>query len=604
MPCVFKVPMKITYIFPITLFLLLTLFFVSLPDLRSCRLPSQGKGRTGIDRYDAVIMAVIMFVYGGVAFLGLGNKKSPETFAAMENESAEVKLEDGKYPSLIMFFTGVGEGGYIVEISEDGSYWQPLESFEQDYVSILKWNEYSPSTELKPKYVRFTGLGSVYLGEVAMYDGDGEQIALSPADSAAASVLICDEQETAHSKQHFLNSTYFDEIYHARTAWEQLNAVKPYEVSHPPLGKLLIALGISIFGMNPFGWRFMGTFFGVLMLPVIYVFSKKMFGGRSVPTAAAIVLASDFMHFVQTRIATIDTYGVFFTLLMYLFMYLFIERENEGEHRRALLFLALSGTAFGLGAASKWTGIYAGGGLAVIWALFWIFNRERGFKAFAKNALFCLGFFVAVPALIYYVSYAAYGIAAGMSGIGMFFKKEYFDIVIDNQQFMFSYHSGLVSEHPYSSKWYQWILDIRPILYYLDYYGDGTRSSFGAFVNPALCWGGLLALFVLTYTSAARRDRQALFILVAYLAQLLPWVLVPRLTFEYHYFPCTVFLVLALAYVFRLMRLNLSRWKIYIGGFAAVSVLLFIMFYPALSGMRVDNSTASAFLGWLPTWPF
>lgn len=596
--------MKITYIFPITLFLLLTLFFVSLPDLRSCRLPSQGKGRTGIDRYDAVIMAVIMFVYGGVAFLGLGNKKSPETFAAMENESAEVKLEDGKYPSLIMFFTGVGEGGYIVEISEDGSYWQPLESFEQDYVSILKWNEYSPSTELKPKYVRFTGLGSVYLGEVAMYDGDGEQIALSPADSAAASVLICDEQETAHSKQHFLNSTYFDEIYHARTAWEQLNAVKPYEVSHPPLGKLLIALGISIFGMNPFGWRFMGTFFGVLMLPVIYVFSKKMFGGRSVPTAAAIVLASDFMHFVQTRIATIDTYGVFFTLLMYLFMYLFIERENEGEHRRALLFLALSGTAFGLGAASKWTGIYAGGGLAVIWALFWIFNRERGFKAFAKNALFCLGFFVAVPALIYYVSYAAYGIAAGMSGIGMFFKKEYFDIVIDNQQFMFSYHSGLVSEHPYSSKWYQWILDIRPILYYLDYYGDGTRSSFGAFVNPALCWGGLLALFVLTYTSAARRDRQALFILVAYLAQLLPWVLVPRLTFEYHYFPCTVFLVLALAYVFRLMRLNLSRWKIYIGGFAAVSVLLFIMFYPALSGMRVDNSTASAFLGWLPTWPF
>lgn len=596
--------MKITYIFPIALFLLLTLFFISLPDLRSCRLPSQEKGRTSIDRYDAVIMAVIMLVYGGVAFLGLGNKNSPETFAAMENESAEVKLEDGKYPSLIMLFTGVGEGGYIVEISEDGSYWQPLESFEQDYVSILKWNEYYPSTELKPKYVRFTGLSSVYLGEVAMYDGDGEQIALSPADSAAASVLICDEQETAHSKQHFLNSTYFDEIYHARTAWEQLNAVKPYEVSHPPLGKLLIALGISIFGMNPFGWRFMGTFFGVLMLPVIYVFSKKMFGGRSVPTAAAIVLASDFMHFVQTRIATIDTYGVFFTLLMYLFMYLFIERENEGEHRRALLFLALSGAAFGLGAASKWTGIYAGGGLAVIWAMFWIFNRERGFKAFAKNAIFCLVFFVAVPALIYYVSYAAYGIAAGMSGIGMFFKKEYFDIVIDNQQFMFSYHSGLVSEHPYSSKWYQWILDIRPILYYLDYYGDGTRSSFGAFVNPALCWGGLLALFVLTYTSAARRDRQALFILVAYLAQLLPWVLVPRLTFEYHYFPCTVFLALALAYVFRIMRLNMTRWKIYIGGFAAVSVFLFIMFYPALSGMRVDNSTASAFLGWLPTWPF
>ena len=65
-----------------------------------------------------------------------------------------------------------------------------------------------------------------------------------------------------------------------------------------------------------------------------------------------------------------------------------------------------------------------------------------------------------------------------MHGIGMFFKKEYLDIVLENQQFMFNYHSGLVAEHPYASKWYQWILDIRPILYYLDYYDDGTRSSF------------------------------------------------------------------------------------------------------------------------------
>lgn len=604
MPCVFKVSMKITYIFPLALFLLLTLFFISLPNLRTCRLPSHEKGRTAIGRYDLIIMAVIMFVYGCAAFLGLGNKASPESFAAMENVSSAVYLAGDKYPSRIMLFSGVGEGRYTVEFSEDGESWQRLEDFEQDYVSVLKWNEYIPSTELKPRYVRFTGVGSVYLGEVAMYDGDGEQIALSPADSGAASVLICDEQDTAHSRQHFLNSTYFDEIYHARTAWEQLNAVKPYEVSHPPLGKLLIALGVRIFGMSPFGWRFMGTFFGILMLPVIYVFAKKMFGGYSVPAAAAIILASDFMHFVQTRIATIDTYGVFFTLLMYLFMYLFIDREYNGEHRRALVFLALSGASFGLGAASKWTGIYAGGGLAVLWALFWIFNRERGFRAFAKNALFCVGFFVAVPALIYYVSYAAYGVAAGMHGVGMFFKKEYFDIVIDNQQFMFSYHSGLVSEHPYSSKWYQWILDIRPILYYLDYYGDGTRSSFGAFVNPALCWGGLLALFVLLFTAIFRRDRQALFILIAYLAQLLPWVLVPRLTFEYHYFPCSVFLVLALAYVFRLMRLGTPRWKLYVGGFSAVSVLLFIMFYPALSGMRVDNSAASALLGWLPTWPF
>ena len=598
--------MKITYLFPVLLAVLLTVFFLRLPDLRTCALPSmQERSKKKLDRIDLIIIAVIMLLYGCVAFTGLGSRKSPVSFAPMENTSAVAELHGDGFPSKIMLFSGVGEGSYSLEFSSDGQRWEKLiADFDQDYISVLKWNEYIPTSNMLPKYVRITGRGPVYLGEVAMFNGDGEQIVLSPADDNAASLLITDEQDLAQSEQNFYNSSYFDEIYHPRTAWEHLHGIRPYEISHPPLGKLLIALGTTVFGMTPFGWRFMGTFFGVLMLPIIYIFSKKMFGGRSVPTAAALVLASDFMHFAQTRIATIDTYGVFFTLLMYLFMYLFMEYEEKRMHRRALLFLALSGVSFGLGAASKWTGIYAGGGLAVLWGLYWICNWKRGLAAFAKNALFCIGFFVLVPAVIYYVSYAAYGIAEGMHGLGMFFKKDYFNLVIRNQQFMFSYHSGLVAEHPYSSKWYQWMLDIRPILYYLDYYDDGTRSSFGAFVNPALCWGGLLSLFVLVYTAIFRKDRQAGFILIAYLAQLLPWVLVPRLTFAYHYFPCTVFLVLSLGYVFKLMRLGKEHWKLYIGGFAAVSVLLFILFYPALSGKIVDNASATKLLGWLPTWPF
>ena len=151
---------------------------------------------------------------------------------------------------------------------------------------------------------------------------------------------------------------------------------------------------------------------------------------------------------------------------------------------------------------------------------------------------------------------------------------------------------------------YQWLLNIRPILYYLEYFNDGTRSSFGAFVNPLLCWAGLLCLPLLIYTAIFRRDKTAAFILLGYLAQLVPWMPIGRLTFEYHYFPCTVFLVLALGYVFKLVRLHSRRWMLYLGSFAAVSVILFVMFYPALSGMVVNNAKASAILGWLPTWPF
>ncbi len=593
--------MKITYLLPIALFILLAVFFLGLPDLRRCALPGSGRCPHALDRVDAGIMALISLVYAAIAFTGLGNTASPETFAAMRGTSAVIELPGNVCPSRIMLFSGVGEGGYIIEYSADGIAWEHAANYTQDYISVLKWNEVTPDAVTVPRYVRITGDGGAYLGEIAFIDGDGELI---PASGNADAAVLTDEQSTVPKRQNFLNSSYFDEIYHARTAWEQLNGVYPYELSHPPLGKLIIGIGISLFGMTPFGWRFMGTLFGVLMLPLMYVFAKKLFGGRAVPSVVTAVFAADFMHFVQTRIATIDTYSVFFIMLMYLFMYLFIARSDEGDEHRALWCLALSGVSFGLGAASKWTSIYAGGGLAVIWAAYWVLHREPGFKAFAKNALFCVGFFVLVPALIYYISYTPYGTASGLHAPGMYFTREYARIVIENQQFMFGYHSGLVAEHPYSSVWYQWMLDIRPILYYLDYFDDGTRSSFGAFVNPALCWGGLMSLFVLLYSAVFRRDRTAVFILVGYLAQLLPWVLVRRLTFEYHYFPCTVFLLLSLGYCFKLMRLGNRRWRWYLGGFAAVSAALFVLFYPALSGLVVDNAAATKLLGWLPTWPF
>ncbi len=595
--------MKATYLLPITLFILLAVFFLGLPDLRRCTLPGGARCARTLDRVDAAIMAAISLIYAGAAFTGLGNTASPETFQAMSDVSAVLELPGGVYPSRIMLFSGVGEGRYSLEYSADGMAWESVGEYEQNYVSVLKWNELTPAaTATSPRYARITGAGAAYLGEVAFFDGDG---ALIPATDAGGGARLVDEQSTVPARQNFLNSTYFDEIYHARTAWEQLNGVYPYEISHPPLGKLIIGLGVAMFGMTPFGWRFMGTLFGVAMLPLMYVTAKKMFGGRAVPTLCMGVFACDFMHFVQTRIATIDTYSVMFILLMYLFMWLFISEARGGDvTRRASVYLALSGVSFGLGAASKWTSIYAGGGLAVIWAAYWIVNRRRGVTAFLKNALFCVGFFVLVPAAIYYLSYTPYGLARGMSAPSMYFSGEYAKLVLDNQSFMFSYHSGLVAEHPYSSVWYQWVLDVRPILYYLDYFDDGTRSSFGAFVNPALCWGGLLSLFVPVYTALARRDGTAAFILVGYLAQLLPWVLVKRLTFEYHYFPCTVFLVLSLGYSFKLLRAGNRHWRWYLGGFAAVSAALFALFYPALSGLVVDNAQATSLLGWLPTWPF
>ena len=667
------------YALPLSAALLLLAFFWGLPDLKSCRLPAPD-GRTGSPLPDLLIAGGLTLAYALTAFAGLGGRVDPQSFEPMAGQSAVIALGEDTPPAKLLLYCGVGQGGYELEFSDDGESWRPGLSFEQDHVAVLKWHELEiPAAQAQAglSCVRVRcAYGSPWLGEVALLDASG---AVLPA--AAELPALCDEPDTVPARQELENSTYFDEIYHARTAWEHLHGLWPYEISHPPLGKEILSLGILLFGMNPFGWRFMGTLFGALMLPVMYVFLKKLFGGRWVPALGTLVFASDFMHFTQTRIATIDTYGVFFILLMYLFFYCWLSDGSRWA-------LALSGLSFGLGAASKWTAVYAGAGLGLLWLLhwlrlFWLSRRGRGpsaplgfslgeklsakrtdegnpsaspaalsgtsagrgksrrpacsspsgrgspgahtgevrgapeiprsssgaaerkpapaplFPAFVRNALFCLLFFVALPALIYYLSYLPYGRAQLLAP----FTREYTDMVLDNQVFMFTYHAGIVAEHPYSSRWYQWMLDIRPILYYLDTLPDGSRRSIAAFLNPALCWGGLLSLFVLAYTALFRRDRKAVFLLLGYLAQLLPWVFIRRLTFAYHYFPSSVFLVLSLGYVFALLRDGRRRWLCWALPFALSSLGLFALFYPVLSGAPVDPAFADRFLQWLPTWP-
>lgn len=581
------------YIMPLMAALIICAFYMGLPLLKSCRL-NDGETDRKMRKGDLVPLLAICLIYSLFAFTNLGSTVAPRDFWQTEGEDFIIlELKENADIDSVACYSGINVGSYNIELSPDGENYHLALVIEQKYSELLRWRSFPlENVGSDTRFLRISCSGSPRLGELAFYSRGQYLEYLSPVS------ILNDDAAIIPAEADYLNSSYFDEIYHVRTALEHMESMNPYEISHPPLGKLIIAIGIALFGPTPFGWRFMGTLFGVMMLPVMYVFAKKLFGGRAIPSCCTVIFAADFMHFTQTRIATIDSYGVFFILLMYLFMYLWL---TEGR----LWQLFACGLAFGLGAASKWTCLYAGAGLGLIWALHWIFRgRKLGFKAFLKNALCCIGFFVIIPCLIYYLSYYAYGTARGLHGIGMFFTREYAQTVLSNQQFMFSYHAGVEATHPYSSMWYQWILNIRPILYYLHYFEDGSRSSFGAFLNPALCWGGLLALFALVFTTLIRRDKKAAFLLLSYLAQLLPWVFVPRLTFAYHYFPCSVFLVLALGYVMNLMRLGTKNWQRYAFGFTAFCVVLFLLFYPVTSGLRIPASFADKFLGWLPTWPF
>ncbi len=600
-----------TYLFPVLAAVFVAVFFLmglhgkdleadsGKSRLKKAPVPPSVKKRT---KPSIPGIAALTVVYAVVAFANLGDRSAPETFCQMPTGGrVEVTFAQPENVGRIFYFAGLNTGESDIYILKNGAevYAGKL---PQEYRDVFKWRD----AELEE--TGFVADGVVFyphgdrredmeIGEMAFFTEDGLRIDPSDIAVTEGDPALTDEPMAVPERSTWHNSTYFDEIYHARTALEHLRTIWPYEISHPPLGKLILSLGLVLFGVNPFGWRFMGTLFGVLMVPVMWAFLRRLFEDERIALCGAAIFAFDFMHFTQTRIATIDTYGVFFILLMYLFFWKWF---SGGKGRD----LALSGVFFGLGAASKWTCLYAGAGLGVLWLLYWFFRlreeREAAWKPFLRNIGFCLIWFVAVPAVLYYLSYAPYGLAEGMKSPGMFFSKGYLKLVLDNQQSMFSYHAGLVAEHPYSSTWWQWLFDVRPILYYLDY-GDNTVTSIAAFVSPILCWAGLISVLILVVFAVRRHDRRALFIVVGYLAQLVPWMVVTRLTFAYHYFAAVVFLVLALCAVFDEMRkCGHIRWMY---AFTGASAALFALFYPALSGLEVGRYFSWKVLKWFPTWP-
>ena len=167
-----------------------------------------------------------------------------------------------------------------------------------------------------------------------------------------------DEQNQLQIPPTYMSKMYFDEVYFARSAENYLNHQIPNERTHPPLGKLIQASGIAVFGATPFGWRIMGVIFATLMIPLMYLLGKKLFGTWIGGFSAAFLLAFDFMHFTMARIGTADTYVVFFALASQLFFLTYFANVVKNRWKVSVLPLFLAVLFFAFGFSTKWFTIF------------------------------------------------------------------------------------------------------------------------------------------------------------------------------------------------------------------------------------------------------
>jgi len=557
-----------------------------------------------MSRRDVLAMAAITVVYASVALFRLGSTVAPQSFwkPAAQGERAAVDFGRAQQVDAIVWYGGIGNGSFQVESSEDGNAWNPVATVGLNDGTVFQWQK--AQTAFAARYVRVVAMQpGASLGEMGFQGADRKLIpfAVEGAPSAAF-----DEPGSVPQRASYLNSMYFDEIYHARTAYEMLHRMEPYETTHPPLGKVLISAGVALLGMNPFGWRIAGVLFGIAIVPLLYVFAKRLFGKTRYAALASFLIAFDFMLFTQSRLATVDTFAVFFILLAYERMQRYWEMSFcRDKLSKTFAPLAASGLAFGLASAVKWVGLYAGAGLAVLFLLS-LWNRYRQYREnrelpFAFHALRTVLagglFFIIIPLMIYTASYIPFLLVPG-PGHGL---KD----VVSAQKFMFDYHSRLNATHPFSSLWWEWPLIRKPIWYYgAAELAPGKMASIVGMGNPAVWWSGTIAVIAALRSAWKKRDRSMTVVFVGIASSYLPWIFVSRLTFIYHFFACVPFLVLCIVYWIRKMEERKPGYRIATLLYAGAVLVLFILFYPILSGTEIDVSYADRVLKWFGGWIF
>jgi len=398
-----------------------------------------------------------------------------------------------------------------------------------------------------------------------------------------------------------------DEVYHAFTAAQIVegnpdvfnwNAKAPragvgYTWNHPPLGVLLIAGGVAIWGDGPFGWRFASALFGALGATLGYLLAWRLTGHRTAGVLTALFLMLDTLYFTQSRIGMLDIFGTVFMLAAFLFLHRTLVARPAP--RRADLMM--TGLCLGAAIAVKWNAAYATAVIAVVLlarvARTGLSRRDgspgESGAVFRREAAWILLAVGVVPTVVYVAAYTPF-FAAG-SG-----PREFLAL----QEQIFRYHAGLQATHDYASRWWQWPLTLRPVWYYVQYDPDGTVAHVYANGNPLLHWLFVPAVCAVLW-AWRRRPPLPLILAVGFFGQWLPWALVPRVAFVYHFLPAATFGCVALGIGIAAL-LGAGRWRRTLGIAYAVAVLAaFVFFYPTSSAVPLTRQAIEARM-WLDSW--
>ena len=525
---------------------------------------------TKLNIKDYIALGIILIAYSVISFINLGSTINPNTFLRVEKtDNIIIELKNQEDIIKMKIFNGECNAKYQLYSSTDGKKY----TYINDYVGTgaLSWQEERIIS--KGKYIKILFLEKSSIGEIAFYNNNKEIIKIEDVIYNKKHIKsLNDEQNTIPNKISYMNSSYFDEIYFARTAYEYTQGMETYEWTHPPLGKLIQAIPIYINNyLSPFNYRLMGNISGILMIAVMYIFAKELFKKRKYAIFASLLMAFDTFHFAQTRMGTVDSHLILFILLASYFMVKYTKNNKT-------FYLLLSGIFFGLSVSVKWTGLYGGIALAIIFFTYLVKNKKINIKNFLKGTLF----FVVIPLFIY-------------SSLYLIFPNNKlnhttnFENIINQQKDMYNYHSKLNATHYFSSKWYTWPISYKPVWYHQEILNNDTKETISGIGNIVIWWMGIIGFLYSLIKLIRKKDKQSFIIVVSMLSLWLPYAFIGRVMFLYHYFPVLPFMMLGIVNLFKSIE-EKYKLKYLIPLYMIFVIAFFIIYYPVISGIETPIS--------------
>lgn len=380
----------------------------------------------------------------------------------------------------------------------------------------------------------------------------------------------------------------FDEVHYVAAARALLALEGPANPEHPLLGKEIIAAGIALLGDTAFGWRFFSTVAGSATVMGVFAIVRLALRRTRPAVMASLFALLNFTIYVQARIAMLDGFMAAFLVGGIAAALWAMRAPPERVWRRWVL----AGIAFGLAVACKWAAApYVAFAAAGLIALRWRDGDRRHWPGMATlPAIIVLG---VVSIATYFVTFLP----------AFFYRQDAmtFAGLLPFQREMLALQTQVLPHHTYQSAWWSWPLILRPIWYFYEH-ADGAMRGVLMIGNPAVMWGGLVAVAACFATWLRTHDPKLLLGFGLWTASYAVWAVTPKsLGFYYYYYLPSIFLCVALAIAFdRASQAGRRYWD---EGFAVLAFWIAVYFFPILSASALPNDQAFLRWMWLSTWP-